>query len=239
VDPGVLGATLVRVVLRRRPEEISKEPPASIPGGNPHVVSVDTYRKKFPRKVIKEFEAGVKDADKGKIDKAIKHYQEAVKLAPDFYPAHNNLGTLYLSQRNIDAAEAAFSEVIKLNSTDANAYFNLGNVFFLTQRYEDAERVLHEGLSRQSLSAFGHYLLGSVRVRRGRYPEAEPSLQRAIRLDPEMPNVRLELVNLYLVQQRKDDAIRELQAFVELFPDDPMLEKVEELLARLQEATEP
>jgi cytochrome c-type biogenesis protein CcmH/NrfG len=148
------------------------------------------------------------------------------------------LGSQYLSQQDFGAAEQAFAEAIKLNSADANACFNLGNVFLLTARYQDAARVLGEGLLRDPRSAFGHYLLGSVETRTGQVSKAERSLQKALVLDPEMPNVRLELANLYLVQNEKSAAIRELRLFVEQFPSSPLLPKVQEVLKRLQTTPE-
>jgi tetratricopeptide (TPR) repeat protein len=239
IDTDFVETRTVQIILRPRHKPESEAPPERVSGGNPHLVDAADYDKRFPSKVVKEFKAGVRADRDGEKDKAIRHYRKTLELAPDFYPALNNLGSLYLSQKDFGAAEAAFSEVIKLNQTDANAYFNLGNVLFLTESFQDAERVLREGLSRDPRSALGHYLLGSVQARQGAFSEAEGSLQRAISLGPEMSNVRLELVNLYLAQQRTDEAIRELETFVDLFPNDAMMARVKEVLAELTKVPTP
>jgi regulator of sirC expression with transglutaminase-like and TPR domain len=48
-----------------------------------------------------------------------------------------------------------------------------------------------------------------------------------------MAKAHLALVNLYLQQQRKDEAISELKVFVKSFPQDPAAPHAKELLQRL------
>lgn len=236
VRPDLNPITYVSIVLRPIPKDSSDQeaPPEPVAGGNPHMVTAESYRKKFPPQAVKEFEAGVKEAEKGKTEKALKRYQKAVELAPGFYPAHNNMGTIYLAQKNFEEAEQAFREVIRLNQADANAYFNLGNVFYLTRRYGEAERTIREGLLREALSPLGNYLLGALLMRAGDLAEAERLLLKALSLDGGMAVVYLELANLYLLQERKAEAIAQLHHFVELFPRDPMIPKAKEVLARLE-----
>ena len=229
--------TVVTIILRplaREPSDSS--PPDTVSGGNPHIISVESYRKRFPRRALKEFEAGLKQAERGKIDRAVKHYNKALEVAPSFYPAHNNLGAIYLSRQEFDKAEQAFRECIRLNDTDANAYFNLGNVLLLTQRFREAEDILRDGLLRESLSPLGHYLLGTVQIRQQQFAPGEQSLLKARQLDPQMPGVRLELINFYLVRQRREDAVREIREFITLFPDQPAAKKLEVFLRELESA---
>jgi tetratricopeptide (TPR) repeat protein len=237
VRPDISPVTSVRLTLIALEKESPEKPSGPAEAANPYLVDLATYSKQFPRQAVKEFEAGIKAEQEGNPKKAREHYQEAIRLAPEFYPAHNNLGSSYLSQGNYQAAEQAFSKVIELNHADPQAYLNLGNVFFVTGRYEEAERTLQEGLQRDPRSAFGHFLLGSVYVRRGDAKNAERYLQRAVELDATMPNPRLELVNLYLQQNRAEEAISVLNAFIELFPQHPMAPKAKELLQKLEGAS--
>ena len=108
----------------------------------------------------------------------------ALKIAPDYYPAHNNLGSLYLGKSDFKSAEDQFRESVRLDQNEAQAYFNLGNVLMLTERLSEAERTLAAGLQRRPDSAFGNFLQGCLYVRMGKFAEAENSLQKALRLDP-------------------------------------------------------
>lgn len=210
--------------------------PPAVAGGNPYLVDLAAYEKQFPGKVVKEFEEGVRCQADGKTADAVRHFQASLKLAPDFYPAHNNLGTVYLSQSNFPAAQQEFEAVLKLKLSDTQAYFNLGNVFLLTGRYDDCLRMLEEGLRKQPNSGLGHFLLGSVYTRLGRLPEAERALHDAIQFDPSLSRAHLELVNLYLREKRAPEAISELKFFLKTFPADPLVPGVQRVLARLEGA---
>ena len=104
----------------------------------------------------------------------------------------------------------------------------------LTERLPEAETTLAAGLQRRPDSAFGNFLQGCLYVRMGKFAEAESSLQNALRLDSKMPQAYLQLVNLYLRQNRREDAITQLQAFLKGFPSAPASPKAQEILNRLQ-----
>jgi tetratricopeptide (TPR) repeat protein len=207
-------------------------------GENPYLASLVKYEKHFPGKVVKEFDRGVKLQADGKTPEAISHFQAALKMAPDFYPAHNNLGAAYVSQSSFAAAKHEFEAVLKLNEADSQAYFNLGNVFLLTNHFDDCLRMVEQGLRKQPNSGFGQFLLGSVYERLGRLSEAERALHETIRLDPGLSRAHLELVNLYLRQKRTQEAIGELKSFLQSFPSDPLVPRAQQVLTRLERDTE-
>ncbi|MBI3483682.1 MAG: tetratricopeptide repeat protein [Acidobacteria bacterium] len=226
--------TQVHIVLVPRENSKSANPPAPVSGGNPNLVNSADYTNSFPREVIKEFEAGVKADELGRTEKAIGHYHKAIRLAPNFYPARNNLGTRYLSKGDFRNAEEQFREALKLNKNDPQAYFNLGNVFYSTKRYDDARQILLDGLAKSPNSAFGNYLLGCVLLRMGDPGSAERLLITAKQLDPRMSRILIELANLYLQTGKRDAGIRQLEEFLRRFPKDPLVPKVKESLKKLE-----
>lgn len=209
-----------------------REPSAS--GGNPYMVDVAEFAKDFPKKAVEEFQKALKADQQGRTDEAIRGYRRAIEIAPNFYPAHNQLGVEFLSRRDFAAAQAEFEAVIKLNQADANAYLNLGNTFLLTQQYEDAQRSLEEGLRKQPNSGLGHFLLGSVYNRVGKLTEAERELHSALQFDATLSSAHLELVNLFLTQKRTQEAIAELKVFLKSFPADPFAPQARQVLSRLE-----
>jgi tetratricopeptide (TPR) repeat protein len=221
--------------IRLTPKEPStKESTSPVTGENPYLTDLADYEKRFPGKVVKEFNEGVKSQADGRMDDATRHFQAVLKLAPDFYPAHNNLGTVYLRESNFPAAQGEFEIVLRLKPSDTEAYFNLGNVFLLTKRYDEASHNIQEGLRKQPNSALGNFLLGSVYQQTGGAEEAEHCLRRALEMDPGMTTAHLVLVNLYLRQGRTSDAIAELKLFLRAAPSDPFAPKAREVLKKLQ-----
>jgi tetratricopeptide (TPR) repeat protein len=203
-------------------------------GSDRYTMDIKDYSKSFPKKAVKEFEKGIEADRDNKKDEAIAHYRKAIEIAPDFHPAHNNLGTLYMGKSEFKSAEEQFRDAVRLDQNEAQAYFNLSNVLMLTSRYTEAETTLAQGLQRRPDSAFGYFLQGCLYGRTGKLAEAESSLRNSVRLDPKMSQAYLQLVNLYIRQNRREDAITQLQAFLKGFPDAAAAPKAKELLTKLQ-----
>ncbi|MFZ3266772.1 MAG: tetratricopeptide repeat protein [Terriglobales bacterium] len=234
VDPSAAPTNFVNIQLMPRANTKKDSLQGRIEGSNPFLVDPAEYYRHFPKKTLKEFEKG-QDADhKGHPDNATEHYLKALEYSPDFYPAHNNLGAIYLTRQNFDEAEHQFEAALKANQNDGQAYFNLANVLVITQHYADAEREIDEGLRRRPDSAFAKFLQGSVYIHTGRPELAEKSLQGALQLDPKMSQAHLQLVNLYLEQKRTGDAVTQLETYLKAFPDSPFSPKARDLLKRLQ-----
>lgn len=233
LDTSISLMSMAQITLTPREPAKKEALPNREQGGNPYLIDSAEYRQHFPKNAIKEFDKGV-EADKNqKRDDAIRHYQKAVSVSPEFYPAHNNLGSDYLSKSDFNLAETEFREVIRINPTDAAAYFNLAHVLLLTQRLRESLEHAINGLKREPNSAFGYFVLGSAFQRAGDAVQSERALRRALELDAKLPQAHLALVNLYLSQKRKLDASAELNTFLRDFPSDPNAPKARELLGRI------
>jgi tetratricopeptide (TPR) repeat protein len=232
LDLSVSAVARVQINLMPRPPDYKNSLPAQ-KGSNPFIVDMEEYRRHFPKNALKEFDKGLESDRRGQRDDAIRHYQAAITLAPDFYPAHNNLGSDYLGKSNFQAAKAEFGQVVKLNRSDAEAHLNLANLYLATKDYDRALKSVQEGLRRQPNSALGKFLLGSIYERTGKLPEAEQALRQALELDTQMSRVHLELVNLYLTQHKKTEATTELKAFLKDSPNDPLAPKARQVLNKL------
>ncbi len=201
-----------------------------------YVVSLSDVN--VPEKALKEFERAVKKEADGKTEEAAEYYRKAIKAAPNFAMAHNNLGSLYVSKSNFAAARKEFEQTINLSPGDAKAYFNMANLLLLTSKLDEAERYVQQGFLKQPESAFGSFVQGSLFERAGKLDEAEQALRHALQLDPKQTRPHLELVNVYLLANRRADAVSELRAFLQQAPSDALAPKAREVLARL-EATTP
>ncbi len=234
VNPIVSSFNMVQISLEPR-DEVKRAPASNRTGGsNPYLVDPADYNRRFPKNAVKEFDRGVRADREGKRDEAIDHYQKAVKIAPAFYMAHNNLGSDYLSKSDFAGARNEFLQASQLNQSDGAAYFNLSNVCILAGELPQAQLYLDQGMQRQPESALGQFLQGTLDIRLGKLPQAEGALRQAIQLDPMMAQARLQLVNLLLQQGRKDDAVAQLHDFVGAFPESPFSGKAKDLLKRLQ-----
>ena len=124
----------------------------------------------------------------GKTDEAIQHYEKALSYSPNYYPAHNNLGSIYLGRQNFDEAQSQFEAALKANQNDVQAYFNLANVFCSPSATIGAKEI-EEGSSAGQIPPSANSCRDHC-IRAPRHPElAEKSLQGALQLDPKMSEV--------------------------------------------------
>jgi len=228
-------ATMRMVNIYLEPRSLGKpNNEGALAGENPYLTNEAEYGKLYPPAAVKEFKAGEKADRKQKSDEAIAHYSKAIELAPTFYMARNNLGTLYLGKADYASAEEQFEKVIGINPNDASAYFNLGNLCLLKNQYLRALQLVEQGLKKQPSSAFGNFLRGSIYSRQGNTQEAETSFRRSLELDPQMAQTHLALVNLFMQEKRNSDAVAELRTFLKQFPDHQFAPKAREVLKRLE-----
>ena len=239
LDTTISTLSIAQITLTVRETAKKDSLPKRQVGSNPHLIDSSDYRRHFPKGAVKEFDRGVEADKTDKKEDAIRHYAKAVQISPDFYPAHNNLGSDYLSKSDFANARKEFEQVIRLNQSDAAAYFNLSNVCMMTGQFADAHRYLDEGMRREPDSALGHFLLGSLDIKTGNYSLAEAPLRQAIQLNPTMAQARLQLVNLFLQEGKQSEATGQLQDFIKTFPDNPFVPRARLLLQKLNAPAQP
>ena len=66
-------------------------------------------------------------AGKGESDEAMVHYQQAIRLEPNYADAYYNRGNLLLAKGQIDDAMADLEKALQLQPNDADAHTCLGN----------------------------------------------------------------------------------------------------------------
>ena len=231
LNPEVQPTNIVNITLV--PIRKKMEQAAGTKGSNPNMVDQAILAKSFPRDALRQYDEGVKASEKGKVDEAIQRFRKALEIAPGYYPAHNNLGLMYIQKGDYATAETEFKSVIGMQQADAYGYFNLGNLYLVTRRLTEALGSVQEGLRREPNQPFGLFVLGSIYERLGRPDDAERALLNALQADPTMAKVHLQLVNVYLRSNQPDKAEGELRLFIKEFPKDPMTPKAREVLARL------
>lgn len=77
---------------------------------------------------------------------AIRDYEELIRIAPDVAPAYNNVGMLYLDERQYPKAAELLKKGLSLDPKMTSAAALLGIAFFEMGRYQDSREALQVAL---------------------------------------------------------------------------------------------
>lgn len=121
----------------------------------------------------------------GKLQKAIFHSIEALRLKPNSEKARFNLGTALARRGKLAEAIAEFREAIRIKPDYAEAYNSLGVALGLQGEMEEAMASYYRALAIKPHLAEGRLNLGNLLADRGKLAEAIQHLREALRLRPE------------------------------------------------------
>ena len=76
--------------------------------------------------------------DLGQLDEAIKCYNKALAINPDFAEAHNNLGLALMELDQLDAAVKSYDKALAIKPDYAEVYFNCGILMARLKRMDEA-----------------------------------------------------------------------------------------------------
>jgi tetratricopeptide (TPR) repeat protein len=193
--------------------------------------TVDVTQLSLPRKALEEYEKALQDSRKGDSDKAIKRLEEAIRIAPEFYQAHNNLGVHYQKANRFRDAEKEFRRAREINPRGQQPLVNLGSLFIqesdarkeegqkvVGQILDNALEVLESAVKETPRSAVAHYYLGAANYKSDFYQEAETALKTALEIDPKLGSARLTLINVYIRQRQWRTVLEHLNTYLDQDP---------------------
>lgn len=144
----------------------------------------------------------------GNIPLALKNYQRALAINPDFAPAHERIGTIYQLQGNVMEAITCFSKAIQLDPMSLAAQLGIGNAYQQMGWSELAIAHFQKALELapdRFLPEY-HCKLGDNLKERGRIAEALVSYERAISTDPNYLDAYRAIAQVYF-QQNDPEAV--------------------------------
>ncbi len=120
-------------------------------------------------------------------ENALRHYQHVANYHSDFAESWASLAMVYRMLEQYDEAEANYKRAIELEPDDEDYYYTLSEMFAANEEPEKAIEVLEEGLINNPDSAIMHLFLAMRYIDTGDYRQAELFLEKAERLDPDVP----------------------------------------------------
>jgi len=189
--------------------------------------ALDEVARRRQRQAAQKVQEGLVAMEAEQDSVARLRLQEALDLTPDSAVAIYNLALLDLRQGAEDQAMTAFERVASLTFNDAStgtaslrakAQTSIGVIFFNRGELQDAEEAFLEATRAHQEDVLAWKNLGLVRLEQDNYPSAVQALQTAVRLDPEDPDLAMDLASALIDSARGPEAVDLLTGSLERYP---------------------
>ena len=129
----------------------------------------------------------------GRFKEAVEHYEQALKINPDFVEARNNLGNCLFQAGRFEEAIAHHERVLQIEPGSLGTHNNLGSALLQAGRVSEAIGQFEQVLRLKPDYPEVHYNLGIALNRANRVSEAIRHFEQALQLRPDYAAARNQL----------------------------------------------
>jgi tetratricopeptide (TPR) repeat protein len=215
-----------------------------------NIQPLGTVSANVPPEAQTEFQLGQSLVDQGKREKlgeAVKHFEKAVSLYPEYVEAEFMLGLTYMDLQQWENAEKAMLAAIKINANASTAQFALGEIYRRQKKYTDAEKAILGGLKVSPDSGEGHLALAKLYYEmapsatspedfRGKLESSWKETEQALKLKPTLADAHIVAGNLLLKARRPEPALEHFKKYLELSPKGEFATEASTMVAKIKQA---
>ena len=150
---------------------------------------------------------------------ALREFERALEIRPDFADAHYNLGIALYNRGEVDQAIAHYRKALEIEPDSVNAHTNLGNILAGRGELDKAVAQYQKALEVRPDFADAHLDLGNVLAEQGRVDESVAQFERALEINPDSAEAHYNIGNAISGRGRLDGAIAHYQRAIAIKPD--------------------
>jgi len=137
----------------------------------------------------------------GRRDESLREFERVASANPDDRLARTRLVAAYYSFGRPQDAEKLLNGALKKNANDIDALLQKGELLIRTGKFAEAEASLNNVLRLKPDSGEAHYVVGRMFQARGANYRDRQELTGALRLNPNLLQARLEMVESLLASK--------------------------------------
>ncbi|HKP13018.1 MAG TPA: tetratricopeptide repeat protein, partial [Blastocatellia bacterium] len=189
----------------------------------------------IPDQALQLYKVALDFVQAGEHKKAIEQLNEAVKLYPTFWQALNELGLVYMRQKQFDKAEPPLRKATELAPEAFLPQLNFGILMNQKKDYVTAATALQRAVQKEATSGVAHFHFGKALVNLGAYPRAEKELLQALNIGGEFTvEAHRYLGAAYIEMNNKPRAIEQLEQYLSLAPKAKDAEQIRQIVNQLR-----
>ncbi|MCA9077394.1 MAG: tetratricopeptide repeat protein [Planctomycetaceae bacterium] len=155
----------------------------------------------------------------GQLKQAIKSYQKAIEIKPDYAQAHYNLGHVHRQLEEWELAAKSFQKAIESDPNYPGAHYNLGLIYQKANRLNLASECFETSTAVNDKHPGSWEELGNVRLNQGQFEEAIRHLQKAIDLDPNLASAHNSLGVVFAQRGELQKAVASFEQALAISPN--------------------
>lgn len=192
-----------------------------------------------PKEAIAHFKRGIELSQAAKAAEAEAELRKSIALAPNFSPAHTELGKVQLQTGNLEAATHSFQKALRYDESDFDAHLNLGVAFLNLKKYDLAEPELVAAAYLNRSAVTPHYYLGRLYLVKNDLNIAQKAFETAKELNggKSLPNIHKFLGWIYMRKDMEKQALQEFETYLKLAPKAQDAEKIKKDISDIKAKT--
>ena len=189
-----------------------------------------------------EIQAAFKDAralaDAGKFDEAIAAYTKVTEQVQKCVQCFVALGDAYAKKGDLAGAEASYKKAIDADPTSPDGY-SAAATFYNTQRkFDEASQMSAKAMelsaAKGASDPLAVYNQGIILWNQNKYPEALAQFQKAVELDPKMPDAHYWYGMALLNSGKLPECGKEMQEYLKLAPTGEHADQAKSIVAMIK-----
>jgi tetratricopeptide (TPR) repeat protein len=182
------------------------------------ITALDTYITAHPRDARALVLRGDCKADLGENDAALRDYNVAIGIEPEYQYAYTTRCETRLQLDDLAGALADCNTAIRLDPTDALSYEDRADVYFQRESYALALTDYDKAIELGRKGAYVFAARCDTERLVGKRSLAKPDCEKALAIDPKSRRGLWARSRLALVESRYTDGIADLNAYIALNP---------------------
>ncbi|WP_038149627.1 tetratricopeptide repeat protein [Vibrio litoralis] len=159
-----------------------------------------------------------------RLDEAQNHFNQAIKVEPNFVPAYVNLADVYRRQNNEAAAQKVLLKGVEIAPDNASLYYSLAMSYVRSQDKAKALIELEQATLKAPDNVRYHYTYSLLLKDQGQLKKAVAALERAYQLSPTSPDLTYALAQEYAELGEYFSALQYAQKLKKLVPNNPQVD---------------
>jgi tetratricopeptide (TPR) repeat protein len=153
-------------------------------------------------------------------EKAQEYYELAVAKYPQDPMSHRSIANYFAATGDIEKAEEHFRKSFDLDPEDQNTMFSLTRFFMANKEPGKVETYYKEAIELSSEPVDMSINLANFKISQGQREEGLEILNNLLAEEPEHRNLILRLAELYIEDNKKDDALAHVTKLLEIADTD-------------------